>query len=292
MRRTRPLCLLLLLATTCQRTPPPPACPATDCPAPRRFPDVAAWQEPILIAWFDDRARQRADEPHDPIDAELRPAWMGKDGTHVPAPEFWETANWGIYLLKSDSTAGPCVAAMPWVDEDAVAKGWTCVEVSTEDGQRGVLPTWSELWFDSDRKLRGVNLTGGSACPFVAVSIDGGDFVEHGEILRNLRAPALEATQSLAIPAAGSCRRVTVRLLERKPETTHLDRVALEIGGRRIAPSDCGARPICEDDARYLTLGPGDAIDVNFDLQAGSDCSQLRVIADGYYVPHRDATGY
>ena len=76
-------------------------------------------------------------------------------------------------------------------------------------------------------------------------------------------------------------------MLERKPETTYLDSIALEVDGVVLAPAACPGAAYCADDGNYHLLERDRSIDVPFDLTPGADCRTARVIANGYYVPYR-----
>jgi hypothetical protein len=153
-------------------------------------------------------------------------------------------------------------------------------------GDSGPMPIWVHYYFNARDELVGVNLGAGSACPFIATAFDGGAFVEHGEILTDLRRPALEATQSLATAGPAHCTRVVVRVLERKPETTYLDQLGLDVAGMRLAPAGCPGADYCADDGIYRRLERDQSIDLAFDLPPGTDCRSARVIANGYYLPY------
>ncbi|MEQ1506048.1 MAG: hypothetical protein ABMB14_27700 [Myxococcota bacterium] len=124
-----------------------------------------------------------------------------------------------------------------------------------------------------------------AACPFVDVYTDAG-WVTTGEILRNLNRPALYGSQSLPLPAdAVVDGHVILRLAERKPETTYLDAVWLEVGGRRILPVGCSAdQPACAIDRVFDELRPGAVRTFEFDVPVGGEPV---LWAHGYYLPDR-----
>jgi hypothetical protein len=200
------------------------------------------------------------------------------DGNAVPVAEFWSSAKHQSYELN----LGSSVRVEPVDDADRPAVA-TRVTVATNHDRW--LAAWIDFDFSARDELVGVNLGQGSACPFVATSFDGGPFVEHGTILTNLHAATLEATQSLALAGPAACHRVVVRVTEREPETTYLDAIAIAIDGTRVVPASCPGAAYCSDDGVYHRLERGERIDVELALPPGTDCSALRVLADGYYVP-------
>lgn len=122
-----------------------------------------------------------------------------------------------------------------------------------------------------------------AACPFVyVVGSDREMFV--GEILRNLRRPALYAQQSLALPRTEGPLRI--RIAEEKKEVTYLDEVHVLADGQRIQPRSC--RQISQwaycraDDLPHL-LHESESLTLEFDLPRGA--SQIELVASGYYVP-------
>jgi len=134
-----------------------------------------------------------------------------------------------------------------------------------------------------------------TACPYVYTrSAKGAPWVERGEVLRELRSPELEATQSLDVGGEGTdCATgvLTVRMAELKEETTYLDAVWVELGGEQLAPRSCAEGPSrawCADDGRYARLEQGDTLDFEFEVPEALrlGCSGARLWANGYYVPH------
>lgn len=115
-----------------------------------------------------------------------------------------------------------------------------------------------------------------AACPFVEV-----DGQRVGEILRRLSEPVAEGTQSLALPASSG--RVSVTLVEEKPEWTMLDAVALRVDGTIVHPLECAGTPtLCADDGVVRTLAPGERMTLTFDVEASSD---VVLLVDGHYLP-------
>jgi hypothetical protein len=109
-------------------------------------------------------------------------------------------------------------------------------------------------------------------------------FERRGEILRNLKSRALEATQRQALgplPVRDGVIRLQIR--EEKPETTYLDALYLEVG-RTLVWSD--ASLLAGADRRYLVLRQGDAYELTFDVAAlagGAASVEATMVAAGYY---------
>jgi hypothetical protein len=127
----------------------------------------------------------------------------------------------------------------------------------------------------------------GAACPHVFVESADGARSPQGEILRNLRHRALEATQGLALEAGASCRPVLrVVLAETKPEITHLDAAWIEIDGERIDPAACTDRGSpCADDGRYAEVATGEERALDFAIPPALRCRPATLRANGFYVP-------
>ena len=127
-----------------------------------------------------------------------------------------------------------------------------------------------------------------SACPFVDVERDG-RWRRAGEILRELRRPALEAWQPLALPSVAGGATLRIRLSEEKPETTYLDAIHLSIDGAPVRPVTCqAARPpaYCESDGAYAVLPAGSELVLEFQLPATPGRPHLELWAEGHYLPH------
>jgi hypothetical protein len=142
-----------------------------------------------------------------------------------------------------------------------------------------------KLVMEKERVVRKLKEDERMACPFVYVETAAG-LERQGEILRHLNHRGLEATQSLALPAAmieGG--RLRVRLAEEKPETTYLDDVYLRIDGEEIRPLDCdGGRGHCRVDQAYTTLRRGQVLDLVFEI-GDRRPRTVELWATGYYVP-------
>jgi len=131
-----------------------------------------------------------------------------------------------------------------------------------------------------------------AACPVVYVKERDG-MGRRGEILRDLRAPALARNQSLALglPARfveprGDGSRVTLELREEKAETTYLDAVTLEVDGVHYAPLGCsGAGRHCLADGVHHVMRQGETLRLTFDTAAWRPGAAVRLWAQGYYVP-------
>lgn len=113
-----------------------------------------------------------------------------------------------------------------------------------------------------------------AACPYVLVDTGAGlRFV--GESLRNVVGAAHATEDALALPAiAPGLRELVVVLSEVKPETTHLDGLALELAGRRIAPRAFAPTVFARGEQRRFV----------FDLPPGATGTPT-LYARGYYDP-------
>jgi len=215
--------------------------------------------------------------------------WMASDEQPIGEDEFWTHAKAGTYDVRYGSWVGASrdrdTFAYELHERTEIATKVT-LDVILGGGDSGPMPFWVHYYFDARDHLVGVNVGAGSACPFIATSFDGGAFVEHGEILTDLRRPALEATQRLATTGPAHCTHAIVRVLERKPETTYLDSLELDLGGVRLAPAGCPGAAYCADDGAYHRLERDQSIDIAFELPPGTDCRTAHVVANGYYVPY------
>ncbi|MFB6356392.1 MAG: hypothetical protein ABEJ65_07745, partial [bacterium] len=128
------------------------------------------------------------------------------------------------------------------------------------------------------------------ACPYVYVK-QNGSYQYKGEILRNVMGKSQQTVQSLELEN-GLCAKDTLRvkISEEKPETTYLDNVQLQAGNQSIQPGRCqtDAGDICRDDQVFKKLSRGDTLELEFDLSDVKNCGDLKLRADGYYVPHED----
>lgn len=116
-----------------------------------------------------------------------------------------------------------------------------------------------------------------AACPFVDVK-RGDDWVPRGEILRELRSPALAGVQSLELPVEHDGV-LELRLAERKPETTFVDALWVEVDGARIEAVGCAW---CGDGGAPEVLVNGDTRELRFEVPVDRP---ITVWARGYYVP-------
>lgn len=297
------LVLALLLAGSCWRSPPQaviespcncsegaPSCPrrgkwvalvarAIEATA-RHQVGVSQKQAAAIVDWYCVR---------DNVKPRSNLHWMASDENEVGEAEFWKHAKSNSYDIRygSSVSASRDRETFGWAirDQNSITTKVT-LDTIHGGGDSGPMPFWIHFYFDDFDKLVGANVGSGSACPYITTSFDGGAYVEHGEILRNLWRPALEATQQLATPGPAQCRRVVVRVSERKPETTYLDSLELDVDGTRIAPTGCPGAAYCADDGTYQRLERDTSIDLAFALPAGVDCRSARVVANGHYVPY------
>ena len=304
------LVLALLLVGCPGGPPPPPVESRCNCPPPRVC-HRQKWQTLIDVA-VESSAQQGVacaigcrDAPITPKQAtaivdwycareEAQPqttaVWLAIDGSEKDAGVFWEDGKAPSYDLRLGSwvRASKNRDDFPYeMDSQGRVTTKVKLDVVIGGGDSGPMAIWIDFFFDASDKIFGVNLGAGSACPFIATSFDGAPFVERGEILTDLRSPSLEATQDLSAAGPARCTRAIVRVLERKPETTYLDSIALEVDGVALAPVGCPGAAYCSDDGVYHQIEQDRSIDVAFDLPRGADCRSARVIANGYYVPYR-----
>lgn len=121
-----------------------------------------------------------------------------------------------------------------------------------------------------------------AACPYVAVDTAAGA-VFVGESLRNLAGAHRATEDALTLPAlAPGQRELVVHLFETKPETTYLDGLAVDFGGVRVAPRDCGA--VCTADGAAEVFALGERRRFVFDVPAGFTGAPV-LYAHGYYQP-------
>jgi len=134
--------------------------------------------------------------------------------------------------------------------------------------------------------------TGCAACPYVYTRQADGSYLKEGEILRELRRPALETVQSLVLRTpVKPGQTFTVQLREEKRETTYLDTVWLDLCGTKILPNTCGpARKAhrlnyCDADNIYDVFKLGESRELSFDIPVSTTCDSALLFAEGYYVP-------
>jgi tetratricopeptide (TPR) repeat protein len=119
-----------------------------------------------------------------------------------------------------------------------------------------------------------------AACPYVYVD---GKF--KGEILRYLKHPNLEKTQSLELGRRFQSTSITVTISEEKPEVTHLNAIWIVQNGEKILPSQCSndGPAYCALDRNYYLLEKGDSIELSFELLDAN--SPVELWGHGYYLP-------
>jgi hypothetical protein len=125
-----------------------------------------------------------------------------------------------------------------------------------------------------------------AACPYVYLATAGGEVLV-GEILRDLRGRAAYAQQRLPLPARGD-RFLRLRIAEEKQEVTFLDELHLEVAGEVVRPQACAdadAPSYCRADGVPFVLRPGESLELEVPLPAGSAGKRVVLVARGYYVP-------
>ncbi len=128
----------------------------------------------------------------------------------------------------------------------------------------------------------------GWACPWLYV-FDGQTFERRTEILRNIRGPQHEQTETTTIGRVkvvdGS---VVVKVAEEKDEVSYIDSLALVTNAGIIAAEADPATTtkLASDDGDYLVLKQGDSVKLHFPAPAGlADGDPVSVVVNGYYVP-------
>jgi hypothetical protein len=119
------------------------------------------------------------------------------------------------------------------------------------------------------------------SCPHLA-AWDGTGFAPRGEVLRDVRGPALERTERTPIEARVEGKAIRLRLSEEEDEISHVDALLVEVGGKLVAPDvgDLGAV-----DRAYHELRTGDAVELRFPVDLPDGPVSIVVVATGYYVP-------
>lgn len=154
---------------------------------------------------------------------------------------------------------------------------------------------YTAYYFNEDAEIIATH-SYGVACPFVYTRDTDESWSFQGEILRDLRRPSLEDSQTLSVRIAPQeCERgvVHIKIAEEKPETTWLDAVYMQVGEDIVRPAMCVAtseEAMCEDDARYKVIERGEELLLEFHLPGESSRSSclaqdVTLHANGYYVP-------
>jgi len=197
------------------------------------------------------------------------------------------TDEWQFTVVRFDKGRIEVLMDNPeWMDHQTyTAQAGALVHVSVNCGQET-----TRRWTLSAGRLVKTTTAKGTynaelcaACPFV-FRLDDQGAAKVGEVLRNQRRPELEAADRLPLGQV-TAGRLVVRLLELKPETTFLDRIAVEVDGEPVHPVQCSAQEpaFCEDDGIYTRIDADRDLTLEFVLPQGG---RGVLVADGYYAPH------
>jgi hypothetical protein len=119
------------------------------------------------------------------------------------------------------------------------------------------------------------------SCPHLA-AWDGAAFAPRGEVLRDVRGPAMERSERTPIEARVEGRAIRLRLSEDEDEVSHVDALQIEVDGKLIAPD---ALDLAAADHAYRELHEGDAVELRFPVDLPDGPVSIVVVATGYYVP-------
>ena len=189
----------------------------------------------------------------------------------------------GNYVIAAAFVAGPVTREDIGAGDDAILwPGITGGGASTDFRTVTVAPG------ETTRITFAMTDKDGWACPWLYV-FDGTRFERRTEVLRNLRGPQHELTETTPIGAVkvvdGA---VIVRLAEEKDEVSYIDSFALVTSAGMIAAeadTETMAK-LASDDGNYLVLRKGEAVELRFPAPVGlADGSSVAVVVDGYYVP-------
>lgn len=241
--------------------------------------EVSAKERESISNWFSARAKGNTALPDKlfvdgvPASQEDTLRFLDGNGYHFDARTYMGQSSW-FEGLDNMPTGDRVVFVSPGMPNyEVVCSGEDC------EGYESI------SFLLREGSIIGLSL-GASACPFVYVE-NNSQWVKQGEILRNLKIPALEDTQKLALPAAPSCNtELRVRISEEKSEQTYLDSVYLRVGDSKILPLQCDiANPpaYCLEDQRYHLLSQGDSTDLRFAIPPALACEAPEIVANGYY---------
>jgi hypothetical protein len=134
------------------------------------------------------------------------------------------------------------------------------------------------------------------SCPWVAFFAPAkegrhaGAFLPSFVVLANRRSAAQKGTDR--IPVSGvpvENGRIRLRVVEAESELTHLDRLALEIGGKVLAPAPGRRSALALDDGVEVEITRGHVIELSFAADGVADgVVDAVVVATGYYDPLDD----
>lgn len=134
------------------------------------------------------------------------------------------------------------------------------------------------------------------SCPWVAFFAPekegalGGGFLPSFVVLKDRRSEADKGTDRIpvsAVPIKNG--RIRLRVAEAEREVTHLDRLALEVGGKVILPLPGSRSALASADGIEVEMSRGHAIELSFEIPGAADGTvDAVVIATGYYLPVDD----
>jgi hypothetical protein len=123
-----------------------------------------------------------------------------------------------------------------------------------------------------------------AACPYVYTMTEQNQrFV--GEILSHQNSPKLHREDVLELGLFEAKTQLHVRLLELKPETTHLDSISIVVDDREVLPHACEKQlhRYCLADSQFATIEQGEALEFIFSVPTAG---QVSLKASGYYLPY------
>jgi hypothetical protein len=123
-----------------------------------------------------------------------------------------------------------------------------------------------------------------AACPYVYTMTERNQrFV--GEILVHQNSPKLHREDVLELGLFEANTQLHVRLLELKPETTHLDSISIVVDDIEMLPHPCEKQlhPYCLADSQFATIEQGEALEFTFRVPT---TGQVSLKANGYYLPY------
>ena len=210
-------------------------------------------------------------------------AWALPYILYAPRGFYTHELEPGNYVVAAAFVAGPVSREQVGAGDDAILwPGITGGGASTDFRTITIEPG------ETTRITFSMTDRNGWACPWLYV-FDGSGFERRTEVLRNLRGPQHEQTETTAIGAVkvidGA---VIVRIVEEKDEVAYVDSLALVSGAGAIAAEtdDAATAKLASDDGDYLVLRKGDAVELRFPAPAGlADGDSVSVVVNGYYVP-------
>ena len=122
------------------------------------------------------------------------------------------------------------------------------------------------------------------SCPFLAIRRDG-QMVELGTILTYRSSKALGGTDSITVEAEVVDGKVILELIEREPEISYIDAVAVLGAGEELPPAPDVPAALREVDGAYHTLTIGESIRLGFLSPVKTGTRTVTIRVTGYYIP-------